>query len=328
MIVRSLLPWRSFPSFLLFLAVFHLFVPVESFPQESAQTSTPGDAPLDVQSASPAVVEKQLFLPSEYYVGDRVELRLTLSGGEGVYTIPSRLPEASWVTIHEIHIMPERDRSELVLEFTSFMPGTRTLPLLDLGGAILGDVKIHTSSILEDTSAPFAEPREQLLLPGTLGGLIVFGFALFLGPVVVLFIASRGRRWLLLLGTLRRERLPRRRFYRDLKKLQEEMATLTGREFYLLMDSMIRRYLAASVSPDFSSATGREYRELSKIHFRKRDFAAPLIEMSRFSELVKFGGHRAPYRKKEEHLALAGNLVEELERSRREERKAAGRRSR
>ncbi len=270
-------------------------------------------------------VEKQLFLPSEYYVGDRVELRLTVSPGDANYRLPSPLPESSWITIHEIHIIPDRERTEIVMEFTSFMPGTRTLPPLNFGGALLENVKIHTSSILEDTSAPFAEARGQILLPGTLTGLIFFGFALFFGPVILLFAASRGRDWLYLLRTLRRDRQPQRRFSRSLKKLEEEMATLTGREFFFTMDELIRSYLSASISNDFSSATGKEYRQLCRIHFTRSAHLEALTEMSRLSELIKFGGYRAPYRKKEEYLTLGRALVEELERSRREERKAAGR---
>lgn len=255
----------------------------------------------------------QLFLPAEYYVGDRVELRLGLAGAPGDYSIPSDLPESTWIDIHSLSLLPKGENSELVIEFTSYMPGTRTLPELSLSSGVLCGVKIHTSSILEDTSAPWVPTKGQLLLPGTMSGLIVLGLLIFLGPLLLLFTASKAGKWLSRLHAIHSARRPYRRVLRELKQLEERLGQNKAREFYFDLDRTVRDYLSHRLSGEFSSATSREYPVLCERYIDDREVSTILAGMAASSDAVKFGGRFVSLERRREDLLQARRLVQSLE---------------
>jgi hypothetical protein len=282
-------------------------------------------SPLSAIFSEPVVLEvdQQLFLPAEYYVGDTVELRLSVKGKvSALLEAPADIPDLSWIDIHEITVSTSDVTANVVILFTAFMPGTRTLPPLDLGAGTLQGIRIHVASILDDTNAPPAPVRSQLLLPGTTFGLTVFIGLLFLGPTLVILVAGRGRRAFLSLLERRKGKRPVRRLFRLLKELEENLDSLPGRDFYLRMGSALRRYLTDRVGEDFLSATGREFHALCFKMIDDRALSHALSEMVLLSERIKFGGQRVESRRKMSDLELVRSVASYVE----QRADAAGRR--
>lgn len=264
----------------------------------------------------PLIVSRQLFLPAEYYVGDSVELRLTLEGvNPDSLEIPSTLPDVPWIEIRDISIERDSVGSELTIHFTTYMPGTRTLPSIVFGeGKVLEGVKIHASSILDDTNAPFSPARGQLLLPGTSVGLILFGLLIFLGPVLTLLLAGKGRRFFRGIMERHRGRRPARIFYRRLRELEDNFDKIAGRDFYFTMTGILRSYLTQRTGEDFLSAASREFGFLCDRFFDDQALVAALAEMDHISDGVKFGGERVHTDRKRHDLALLKDVASYVER--------------
>jgi hypothetical protein len=286
---------RTVPAFLLPL----FFLAVQVFPLSGQETLKVG---------------RQLFLPAEYYVGDSVELRLIIENKSGEeLSVPADLPELPWLEIQEFSIQPSAGGTELIIRFTTFMPGTRTLPAIDLGGGVLVDLKIHAASILDDTNAPFAPSRDQLLLPGTLAGLSVLIALLFLGPILTILLAGKGRRALLRMIEAHRGRRPVRLFLKRLRTLEEELERIPGRDFYLEMGSILRTYLTDRVGHDFISATSREFSFLCGKSFEDAELASSVSKMVSLSDNIKFGGERVNRERKLRDLRLVRDVAAYVE---------------
>ncbi len=274
----------------------------------------PGAQSAAVSGQETLTVGRQLFLPAEYYVGDSVELRLVIEGkSEEELSVPAELPELPWLEIQEFLIQPAAGGSELIIRFTTFMPGTRTLPPVDLGGGVLVDLKIHAASILDDTNAPFAPSRDQLLLPGTLAGLSVLIAFLFLGPILTILLAGKGRRALLKLIETHRGRRPVRLFLKRLRTLEEDLDRIPGRDFYIEMGTVLRSYLTIRVGYDFLSATSREFSFLCGKVFEDDELASSLSKMVRLSDNIKFGGERVNHERKLRDLTLVREVAAYVE---------------
>lgn len=257
---------------------------------------------------------RQLFLPAEYYVGDAVELRVAIEGTPAEeLTIPDALPELPWIDIRDISVQPAGSGSEITIRFAAFMPGTRTLPPLDFGAGLLPDLKIHAASILDDTNAPFAPSRGQLLLPGTLAGLSVFVSLLFLGPILAILMAGKGRKALARMLEEHRGRRPVRLLLKRLRELEEQMGRMPGREFYLEMGTVLRSYLTGRLGRDFLSATSREFAVLCSATIDDDGLARSLSEMVSLSDRIKFGGERVRTERKLRDLSLVRDVAEHIE---------------
>ena len=64
-----------------------------------------------------------IFLPREYYVGDKVELRIKLKIEDGYsLQLPMSLPESSWINLHSVGITEADNNPEVRIVFTSFIP--------------------------------------------------------------------------------------------------------------------------------------------------------------------------------------------------------------
>jgi hypothetical protein len=235
-------------------------------------------------------VVNTVFIPKEYYVGDKVELRVKLNVEDGYkLQIPEALPESSWIDIDTVNIIEDDNLSEIRVSFTSFIPGTRSLPTLFLGDAILNSVKIHTSSLIDSTERKFIGIADQLLLPGTKLGLIILVGGLFTGPVLLL----------ILLGPLRRKfinfinkdfgRRPVKRLNKVLKDLEIQIAGISCRRFYIKLSGAVRDYLSIRSNIDFTTMTTADMRTVLLYTVADIDLAESIYKMMQLSDNIKFG---------------------------------------
>ncbi|TVQ35832.1 MAG: hypothetical protein EA384_15535 [Spirochaetaceae bacterium] len=254
------------------------------------------------------------FLPQQFYVGDRVEMRVGVRSTAAVgLSVPEVMPQVEWGDLHHVRLVPRGTEWEVRVIFTAFRPGTRTIPPLDLGAFTVSDLSVHIPSILETQgrSEP-APPQEQAALPGTRLWITLFAVLLLLLPLLWIFTMSRGRRYLQEFIRRYRERQPYRRLVRALKTLSAGIEQMDGREFYIMLLEHIRRYLSTRLRADCMSATTAELDAyLEQLLFEAED-RRKLLELFRHGDLVKFAALPAPAEQRSEHItdlrAVADNL--------------------
>jgi len=260
------------------------------------------------------VIRKSVFLPPTYYVGDPVELRLTLDLPPGKkISPPSELPSSSMVSVRQCSVVQVERSAQIVLRFVSFTPGAGVLPPLDLGEITVRDFRIQTTSILEKEKPQFRGLRSQVLLPGSR---LFFGIilgVLFLGPVTVLFSFGRFRR-LIIRAVLRlRERRPYRILQRTLKTVIQEMDKETSRGFYIKIMEAFKLYLSRRVTPRIRSATTSEVDSILARELGANRLEISLKELFVFGDRVKFGGERADAGQREEDVTIIRKIAGQIE---------------
>ncbi len=256
------------------------------------------------------VVKEAIFLPKVFYVGDRVELRVTLQPEKGrEVKLPEGLPQSDWLTYDDISLKREKGTVVLRIIFTSYAPGTRTLPPLDLGRVTLDSVKIHTASVLENGSVIFKGIKKPLLIPGTKLFLGIVIALLFIGPVFFLGFAGSLRKKIRRAAASRRGRRPKKQLLKMLKGLEEESARLSSRQFYFRLSEVYRRYLTERTGIDFITTTSTDFgRNLGKVIGDKR-FVHTAAAMVMFSDSIKFGGVTVSSRRKISDLGIVRESV-------------------
>ena len=230
-----------------------------------------------------------IFLPKEYYVGDKVELRIKLTIEEG-YTLqlPENIPESSWINFHSVEITKIDKNSELRIVFTSFIPGTRSLPPLNLGGVVLNSVKLHTSSLIDSTGNDFAGIAGQLLLPGTKLMLVIGVGTLFLGPLLVLMLLGPLRKKITEFVRIGRGRRPIKRLNKILRELEDQKGRISCRRFYIRLSREVREYLSKRSEIDFTTLTTQDM-SLALNRVVNTEFAGNISEMMKLADSIKFG---------------------------------------
>jgi hypothetical protein len=276
-----------------------------------------------VYAVENARVEDTVFLPQEFYVGDRVELRISFIPDEGMMVRPpAELPVLSWMDLHELTVMRQDTVWEARILFTSYAPGTRSLPPIEMGDVRFDALKIHTRAILAEEEHEFYGLKNQLLIPGTRFAIIFLVFLLFFGPIIVLNSAGRIHHGFKSLIVAQRGRRPYRRIQRSLKELAERQAQMSSRRFYIVLDEEFRRYLSDRTCDDFLSITSSEFKAslLAALSEGGKDRVPAVEELLRRSDLIKFGGENSDKNRREGDIELVLSvvrLVEEIERARR-----------
>ncbi len=255
-----------------------------------------------------------IFLPKEYYVGDKVELRIKLTLEDG-YTVqlPENLPESSWIDFHSIEIAKTSKNPELAIVFTSFIPGTRSLPPLNLGGTVLNSIKIHTSSLIDSSGNDFIGIADQLLLPGTKLILVLAVGTLFLGPLLVLILLGPFRKRIVKLIRIGKGRRPIRRLNRILKNLEDQKGKISCRRFYIKLSGEVREYLSKRSTVDFTTLTTQDMKSSLNRVINNSEFAENISEMMKLADIVKFGRLTTDDRRKISDIILVRNVASFLE---------------
>jgi hypothetical protein len=252
-------------------------------------------------------LESPLFLPSAFFVGDTVEMRVLIRTQEEVKE-PAQVPNIGWGVVHELRIVHHGDRHELKIFFTPYMPGTQTFPPMKLGGVALGELKVHVRSLIEDGYAEPAPPRPQMVLPGTrlIVGLL---FALGLAVPLAVFLALRFGRGLVqrTLGLWRR-RFPQRQLRRTLNGIAARRDSLDSRGFYFLLLAALKSYLTARLGLQLASATTQELMKVLPGRVENPEFIFELEELLSFGDEVKFGGRTAAQERRQRDLSFVGRI--------------------
>ncbi len=254
-------------------------------------------------------VEDTVFIPKEFYVGDKVELRIKLDVENNFkLQLPGTLPSSPWIEINSLEIFENNTVPELRIVFTSFIPGTRSFPTLFLGDIVLNSVKIHTSSLIESRDAEFSGIEDQLLLPGTKLGLGVIVGALFIGPMLIILLLGPFRKNIAKIIKNSISRSPINRLNKILNELTDQKNGISCRRFYIRLSAAVREYLSKRSDTDFITLTTSDI-EIALIKvLGHREFSTMLYDMMKLSDAIKFGKVTTDDQKKLEDIDLVRNI--------------------
>ncbi|ORC37889.1 hypothetical protein B4O97_02500 [Marispirochaeta aestuarii] len=262
--------------------------------------------------AAPQVVSVHL-LPPEFYVGDTVELRIILRSDEAdTIRPPAVLPAVDWVFFHGARVEQRGGNHELRIFFSSFSPGTRTLPELDFGSYVLSGMKIHTSSILEN-EGELEDIRGQLYLPGTFTLLIITVLVVLIGPLALIAVSGILRERLRSAAVLLARKRPYWRLRRDLKELSSQALMMPDRDFYYRLSDSVRSYISRRTGWDCITTTIHEIRSMMQSLFPKGDIAMRLIHFLEYADMIKFAGVEAGSARKGDDILRLGELASAVE---------------
>ena len=260
-------------------------------------------------------VESTMFLPPDFFVGDVVELRMVVVPASGaVLSIPKDLPEPFWMSISSLSMRElSGGKYELRLIFSSFYPGTRTLPALHLGDMLIDRVKIHTKSVLNEEDLKLEEIRPPMLLPGTVLILVILTLAILGGPLLTVFsisfIRNASRRFMERLQW----KLPYRRFSKLMKDLNANFFSMSDRDFYFALSEGLRNYLSDRTGEDFLTVTLEEIGGMMPSYLKDFEDQKQMIKLLHYADLIKFSGGGSILEKKRRDLDDAYNLIRSIE---------------
>jgi hypothetical protein len=268
--------------------------------------------PLAGQSAGR--VDSIHFLPPEYFVGDTVEMRIVVTGVPGArITPPAALPESDWLLFRNARVEESGDTYILRIFFSSFAPGTRTLPEITFGDLVLKGTKIHTTSILDGDEGELADLRGQLYLPGTLPLLILTVILVFTAPLALIAASGLIRRRMKSVLLFLTRRRPYWRLRRDLKELGAQALMMSDRDFYYRLSDAVRSYISRRTGGDCISTTIYEIRSMMQTIFPSGDTAMRLIHFLEYADTIKFAGIEAGETKKGDDLLRLADLAASME---------------
>jgi hypothetical protein len=122
------------------------------------------------------LVEDVTVIPREYYIGDAVTLRITLSGEASAGGEAPYLPrEDKWFQVKTIDTSERGGKVFIFLQVLPFFPGPRMFPPVQYGEQTITGIELHPAALLEKEDYPFASLRETMLLPGSKLYLLLFG---------------------------------------------------------------------------------------------------------------------------------------------------------
>ncbi len=271
--------------------------------------------PLFSAAAQNYQIQNLRFSPPEYYVGDTVEMSFVLRTEESLdIQAPESLPDPVWLKFLDVEVNTRGRDSEVRIRLIPYYPGTRTLPVLNMGEVSLDDLKIFTSSLLNlESSRDLEGIRSPLLIPGTraMGALIVS--LLFSLPVVIilLFRFLRARTGEII--KTYKINLPYRQFQRLVRKIRRTMVNMPERDFYIQFTGGFKKYLSTRFHEDLSSSTTSEIEgmlEKSRVH---DTLAMSLVNLFHRVDRVKFAGEKLMYSDREILLNEVEEVSEALE---------------
>jgi len=263
---------------------------------------------------------ESIFLPPRFFVGDRVELRLTYDLPAGVAVeSPAQLPAHAWIEFQNIEVQDRRapGGSGKVLVRVFFIPfftGETVLPPLRLGDLDTGELLVTTQSALQlEQDDSLRGPRRQLSLPLTwlrLLALVLVGIG---APLFLLFLLRYGIQGFRRIREARIRRLPYLHVRKSLNQLATGRTTMEGKSFFILLSLTIRRYLSERLSMPLMSATTGEIAGSLKAAGLEESVSERIHEVLKAADLIKFSGKRANRGEMEKSLKSVGGIVEQVE---------------
>lgn len=258
-------------------------------------------------AAQDYTVGQPILLPPQFYVGDRVEMRVNVHVASNVtLTVPKELPSNRWIVFHSIRVYPHGGTQEVRIEFTPYHPGTLPFPTINLGHIALRDLSIYVQPVLSSQSAnqttDLRPVFRQLLIPNTR---LIIGFVvgvLLVVPLLWIGFYRFGRTRVSLLIRKVRENMPYRRLMKSLRILGQNAGEMRAKDFYIELHLQLRTYLSRKIEADFTALTTAELAsrlEPLELTDAERD---ALIGVFRYGDLVKFAGRSASVRQRKRHV--------------------------
>jgi len=255
------------------------------------------------------------FNPPVFFVGDTVDLIITISGVDSPEVkMPSELPSPDWLDIKNIKIKKDSDTVTVTVSFVSFAPGTRELPPLDLGNIKLRNIKIPTRSILREGVSGGQRIKGQLLIPGTRLGLAVILALSAAVPFFMIFLYKLVRKAYYGIIELIQNGRPSRRIKRLLRKLASELEKTDKTEWYSMLTEGLRAYLVHLTGNDCISLTTAEIASLTWFK-TENGVGNNFIRVLEEGDMVKFAGKTVTAEDQRFILNLLGETVDKLEKN-------------
>ena len=269
--------------------------------------------------AQAALVES-VFLPPRFFVGDRVELRLTYDVPAGMAVEPpAHLPVHAWVEFHNIEVQDRRSADgsgevRVRIFFTPFSSGDTVFPPLPLGDLDTGELLVTTQSVLQlEHDETLREPRRQLNLPLTWLRLLVLVVIGIGAPVAVFFLLRYGIQGFVRIREARIRRLPYLHVRKSLNQLAAGRSSMEGKSFFIILSLTIRRYLSERLSRPLMSVTTGEIKKELRVAGLEDSVSERIHEVLKTADLIKFSGKRANRREMERSLQAVDRIVEQVE---------------
>jgi hypothetical protein len=263
---------------------------------------------------------ESIFLPPRFFVGDRVELRLTYDVPAGVAVEPpAQLPAHAWIEFHNIEVQDRRSADgsgevRVRIFFTPFSSGETVLPPLPLGDLDTGELLVTTQSVLQlEHDQTLRGPRRQLNLPLTWLRLLVLVVIGIGAPAVVFFLLRYGIQGFIRIREARIRRLPYLHVRKSLNQLAAGRSSMEGKSFFILLSLTIRRYLSERLSRPLMSVTTGEIKKELGVAGLEESVSLRIHEVLKAADLIKFSGKRADRREMERSLKAVDRIVEQVE---------------
>jgi len=250
-------------------------------------------------------VEREIFIPPEYYVGDETQLILVLKLDNSQEVVsPEELPVQDWLDIRSVGVEQDKDTVTVDIRFRSFYPGNRAFPELNLGGITLKGITLFTSSVSEQTGINSIRGlRDPFQLPGAVILLVILLLLLLLLPPALFFLIRFFLRRVKTLYKRFRRNAPFRRFSRLLVQLKMEEQQGDIQSFYTRLSGGIRTYLSDRTRMDYQSCTTREMERKVIPGISAREWQSILVIL-RKADLVKYAGEKSTPQEMEKNLEL------------------------
>lgn len=269
---------------------------------------------------SQAALMESIFLPPRFFVGDRVELRLTYDLPAGVAVEPpAQLPVHAWIEYQNIEVQDRRapgSSGEVLVRvfFIPFFSGETVLSPLRLGDLDTGELLVTTQSALQlEQNESLRGPRRQLNLPLTWLRLLTFVVIGIGVPLFLFFLLRYGIRGFRRIREARIRRVPYVHVRKSLNQLASGRSSMEGKSFFILLSLTIRRYLSERLSMPLMSATTGEITGSLRAAGLEESVSERIHEVLKAADLIKFSGKRAHRREMERSLKTVGQIVEQVE---------------
>jgi len=268
-------------------------------------------APLPL--AAQFAVKDLRFVPPTFFVGDPVEMHIVFDADDApVLDVPTEWPAADWVEIRDIAVRTGGEDITVVVAFTPFAPGTRSLPTIDLGGMLLQDLKVPTHSLLENDHPGRRSLRAQLLLPGTRLAVALILTLAAMAPFLGYGLTRAFWTWFRQVRELYRAGRPARRFRRLLGRLRSRVGAESASRWFSDLTEGLRDYMSARTGRDCRSSTTAEIGDMPEFGVAESP-QGRLLDVLRDGDMVKFAGRVADDRRLAATLSDVERAVAEWE---------------
>ncbi|MCX7787456.1 MAG: hypothetical protein N2442_07150 [Spirochaetes bacterium] len=263
------------------------------------------------------------FIPSTYFVGDRVTLRFSfdLPSWEELHPLHS-MPSLPWGIVHQMNLLPLKGKKgyEVTIVFTPYRTGRQLFPYLEFGPVRLEQIPVQVSSLLPTTREVPQPIREQMMIPH-MSLLFVLGVGVFLAiPLLYLVWEKRFHSAFFPIWERYREKRLYRQLLRKLDQLEHEISTIEPKAFYSSLQENLRYYLSHRWNPKVIAYTTTEIGIfLGQVVAGKtmvtNDPGSILLEIFQRGDAVKFAGWEVSSHVLHSDILLVRRGVEEVERT-------------